>query len=255
MRGVFIPSPTPLMIAIALVTGCATARPKKPATTRPLEPGVGACRAAIESEETTGLIRYVGDAKETREIWDTDADGNPERELRKVRDADGRVIQIEQFDATGRLVQRIEREWDDDRLIAERGDRWDDQGRPGPDGEPDWVHQLEWDDGQLVAEYVDETDEDGLPGIDGEPEFVTKWTWQGGRRVDGEKRHEGLVVASFEREYAGGRLRREATDWGDDGTIDEETTYEYDAEGRVRTLVHRTQGGGYTATYTYQCSG
>ncbi len=255
LRG-FIPGSPIFSIAMVTIAcgavACATTKPRPTTATQPFEPGSGACRATLKSAQNEGLIRYVDSGEETREIWDTDGDGSPERELRKVHDRQGRVIQIEQFDSTGRVIERIEREFDGDRLVAEKGDRFDEEGRPGPDGSPDWVRQLEWKEGRLVTEYVDET-KDGLPGIDGEPEFVTTWSWENGRQIAGEKRHDGMVVASFEREYSGGRLQRETADWGADGTVDEETVYQYDAQGRVKRMEHRARNGGYIATYAYDC--
>jgi hypothetical protein len=250
----FIP-PLPSLLLLVLVTAsaCATAKRKPPVVTYPFEPGSGACRASIEAPGSTGLVRYVVGPEETREIWDTDGDGNPEREVRKVRDTHGRVVKTEEFDASGTVIQRIEREWDDDHLLAERGDRWGTDGTPGPDGKPDWSRQLEWKQGRLVAEYLDETNAEGLPGIDGDPEFVTKWTWKGSHRVAGEKRHDGMIVAALQREFDSDKLAVEKVDWGADGKVDEETRYEYDGQGRVHRLEHRARGAGFATTYAYDC--
>lgn len=229
--------------AIAILSAGCASKPGPTMQTRPLEPGLGACKTQLQINGTTGLVRYVPDGKTTRELWDADGDGSPEAELRKRYDDQGRLVRIERLQPDGTVAERVERTYDGERLVMEETDRWTTEGHPGPDGTVDWRRELHWEQGALVSESIDELDEEGLPGTDGEPEFIVDWSVEDGHRISGTRRHrDGMVVATYALEWDGERLSRQVIDYGADGKVDQDIRYVWRGDRVTRIETTGTAG-------------
>lgn len=232
-----------LVPILLIFAGACASKPQPVTQTRPVEPGLGACKTTLEHNGVRGMIRYVNENGAVREIWDANGDGATEAQLRKKYDAQGRLTTVERLTADGTVVERVERRYTDDRLTVEETDRYGADGHPGPDGAVDWRRELTWEDGALVRETIDELDAEGLPGVDGEPEFVIDWTVEAGHRTSGKRTHrDGMVVATYALDWSDDRLVSQAIDFGADGTIDQTTRYTWRGDRVTRVDSAGTTG-------------
>ncbi len=223
-----------LYIGIFFLIGCSTAKNARRADVQPSIPGFGACATSIETNGVMGSVRYVeGDPR--RALWDEDGDGSPELEVRTTVDDAGRPAAETRALPDGTVIETVTRTFEGDRLVREEGDRFDERGKAGVDGETDWVRVLEWDGTKLVAETLDQRDAEMLPGVDGEPEFRVEYRFgEGGALTEAVKYRGDEIVARETLEAPStGPTERWAIDFGDDGTVDLREDRTHDARGRL----------------------